>query len=75
MKNEVKFFEQSNIRSSFDEKQEKWYFSIIDIISILTVSNNPRRYWSDLKTKLTNDEALEQLYDKIVQLKIKLYFN
>ena len=71
MKNEVKIFEQSNIRSSFDEKQEKWYFSIIDIISILTDSNNPRRYWSDLKTKLTNDEGFEQLYDKIVQLKLE----
>ena len=71
MKNEVKIFEQSNIRSSFDEEQDKWYFSIIDIISILTDSNNPRRYWSDLKTKLTNDEGFAQLYDKIVQLKMK----
>ena len=71
MRNEIKLFEQNNIRSSYDEKSEKWYFSIIDIISILTESNNPRRYWSDLKSKLTNDEGFEQLYDKIVQLKMK----
>lgn len=58
MKNEIKIFEQSNIRSSYDEQNEKWYFSIIDIISILTESKNPRRYWSDLKTKLSEEEGL-----------------
>ena len=42
MKNEIKIFEQSNIRSSYDEQNEKWYFSIIDIISILTESKNPQ---------------------------------
>lgn len=71
MKNEVKIFEQNNIRSSYDEEKEKWYFSIIDIILVLTDSKNPRRYWSDLKIKLTNDEGFSQLYEKIVQLKLK----
>lgn len=71
MKNEVKIFEQSNIRSSYDEEKEKWYFSIIDIVLVLTDSKNPRRYWSDLKIKLTNDEGFSQLYEKIVQLKLK----
>ena len=70
MKNEIKIFEQSNIRSSYDEQNEKWYFSIIDIISILTESKNPRRYWSDLKTKLSEEEGFSQLYEKIVQLKL-----
>ena len=70
MKNEIKIFEQSNIRSSYDEQNEKWYFSIIDIISILTESKNPRRYWSDLKTKLSVEEGFSQLYEKIVQLKL-----
>ena len=64
MKNEIKIFEQSNIRSSYDEQNEKWYFSIIDIISILTESKNPRRYWSDLKTKLSEEEGFSQLYEK-----------
>lgn len=71
MKNEVKIFEQNNIRSSYDEEKEKWYFSIIDIVLVLTDSKNPRRYWSDLKIKLTDDEGFIQLYEKIVQLKLE----
>lgn len=70
MKNEIKIFEQNNIRSSYDEQSEKWFFSIIDIISILTESKNPRRYWSDLKIKLSEEEGFSQLYEKIVQLKL-----
>lgn len=70
MKNELKIFEDSKIRSSYDEQKEVWYFSIIDIISILTDSKNPRRYWSDLKIKLADDEGFSQLYEKIVQLKM-----
>ena len=71
MKNEIKIFEQNNIRSTYDEENEKWYFSVIDIISILTESKNPRRYWSDLKTKLSEEEGFGQLYEKIVQLKLE----
>lgn len=71
MKNEIKIFEESNIRSSYDEKNEKWFFSIIDIIAVLTDSKNPRRYWSDLKIKLSDAEGFSQLYEKIVQLKIE----
>lgn len=70
MKNELKVFEDNNIRSSYDEKKEKWYFSIIDIVAILTESKNPRRYWSDLKSKLSDEEGFSQLYEKIVQLKM-----
>src|ERR1700730_14800220 len=49
---------------------DEWHFSIIDIIEILTESSNPRRYWSDLKRNLTENEGVNQLYDKIVQLKL-----
>lgn len=70
MKNEIKIFEESNIRSSYDEQNEKWFFSIIDIIAVLTDSKNPRRYWSDLKIKLSDEEGFSQLYEKIVQLKL-----
>lgn len=49
-------------------ENETWYFSIVDVISILTDSNEPRRYWSDLKIKLKNEG--NELYDKIVQLKM-----
>ncbi|WP_246566725.1 hypothetical protein [Tissierella simiarum] len=45
-------------------ENETWYFSIVDVISILTDSNEPRRYWSDLKIKLKNEG--NELYDKIV---------
>ncbi len=72
MKNEtsIKLFESKKIRVHWDNESEKWYFSVIDIIETLTVSNNPRRYWSDLKRKLTK-EGFNQLYEIIVQLKLK----
>lgn len=70
MRSELQMFEDKKIRSSWDEKAEKWYFSVIDIVEILTESKNPRRYWSDLKSKLKEDEGFTQLYEKIVQLKL-----
>ncbi len=70
MAEDLKLFEKRNVRSYYEEKSEKWYFSIIDIILILTESKNPRRYWSDLKIKLAEDEGFSQLYEKIVQLKL-----
>jgi len=66
----IKLFEDKKIRSLYDENQEKWYFSVIDIIELLTDSKNSRRYWSDLKIKLKEDEGFSQLYEKIVQLKL-----
>ena len=50
---------------------DEWYFSITDIIEVLTESANPRRYWSDLKSKISNLEGFNQLYEKIVQLKLE----
>ena len=70
MKNEVKLFEQQKVRTHWDEKDEKWYFSVVDVIQILTDSKNPRRYWSDLKRKL-QQEVFVQLYEFIVQLKLE----
>jgi len=61
-------FEDRKIRRIFHN--DEWYFSIIDIIAILTNSSNPRRYWSDLKIQLSNNEGFNQLYEKIVQLKL-----
>ena len=65
----IKLFEQKQVRSHWDEENEKWYLSVIDIIEILTGSTIPKRYWSDLKKKLTNEGS--QLYEKIVQLKFE----
>lgn len=71
MSNDIKLFEGNRIRSSWDNEKEEWYFSIIDILSVLTGSNNPRRYWSDLKRKMKDEEGADQLYENIVQLKLK----
>jgi hypothetical protein len=67
----LKLFEGKKIRHIYDEEAEIYYFSVVDIVAILTESNNPRRYWSDLKIKLKEDEGFEQLYEKIVQLKLQ----
>ncbi len=66
----IKLFESKKVRTHWDEEKELWFFSIIDVIEILTDSNNPRRYWSDLKRKL-EEEGFGQLYDIIVQLKLE----
>jgi hypothetical protein len=67
--NAIKIFEDKKVRTVWDSIQEKWYFSVIDIIEILTNSNRPRKYWSDLKNKLLKEGS--QLSEKIGQLKIK----
>ena len=66
----IKLFESKQVRSLWNESEQKWYFSVIDVIEILTKSNNPRRYWSDLKIKLQK-EGFTQLYEIIVQLKLE----
>ena len=66
--NAIKIFEEKKVRTVWDSDKEEWYFSIIDVIEVLTDSDNPRRYWSDLKRKLTKEGS--QLYAKIVQLKL-----
>ncbi|HIS07447.1 MAG TPA: Bro-N domain-containing protein [Candidatus Choladocola avistercoris] len=65
----IQLLEDKKIRTAWDEEQEEWYFSIVDVISVLTGTENPRRYWSDLKRKLKKEGAVE-LYEKIVQLKM-----
>lgn len=66
----IKLFESKEIRVSWDGENEKWYFSVVDIIESLTGSSNPRRYWSDLKRKLTK-EGFTKMYEIIVQLKLE----
>jgi len=64
----VKLFEQKQIRSAWKEEEEKWYFSIIDVIEVLTGTDRPRKYWSDLKAKLQKEGS--ELSEKIGQLKL-----
>lgn len=66
--NRIQLFENKKIRTAWDEENETWYFSIVDVISVLTDSSQSRRYWSDLKIKLKNEG--NETYDKIVQLKM-----
>lgn len=54
-KNDLKLFEEKKVRTVWDEEQEKWYFSIVDVIEVLTDSPRPRKYWNALKTKLKNE--------------------
>ena len=62
-------FEDKKIRRVFHEGA--WYFSIIDVVEVLTESPNPRRYWSNLKIQLADNEGFVQLYSKTVQLKLE----
>jgi hypothetical protein len=68
MENKIKLFETKRIRSIWNEEEEKWYFSVIDVIAVLTDSDRPRKYWNDLKTKLKKEGS--ELSEKIGHLKI-----
>ena len=66
--NHIALFEGNKVRRVWHD--EKWFFSVVDIVAILSESANPRRYWSDLKIKLAT-EGYSELYEKIVQLKLQ----
>ncbi|MCI5725634.1 MAG: hypothetical protein MR271_07215 [Fusobacterium sp.] len=66
MSNEIKIFENKEVRSIWDIEKEEWYFSVIDVVGVLTESSNPRRYWSDLKQKIKDEEGGIEVYEKIV---------
>lgn len=66
---ELEFFFDEKVRKVWHKQEEQWYFSIVDVCEVLTGSNEPRRYWSDLKIKLKNEGS--QLYENIVQLKMR----
>ncbi len=55
----IKIFEQKQVRTHWDEEQEKWYFSVIDVIEILTDSINPRDYWFKMKIRVKTEDGLE----------------
>lgn len=63
-------FDGQAIRRVYDEATETWWFSVIDIVQVLTGSTNANRYWSDLKRKLAQEAGSEQPYEKIVRLKL-----
>ena len=65
----IQLFEDQQIRTAWDAQKEEWLFSVVDVCEVLSGTENPRRYWSDLKRKLKAEGAVE-VYEKIVQLKM-----
>ena len=66
--NAIKIFNDKKVRVLWDEENEKWYFSVVDVVEILTGSERPRKYWADLKKKLYLEGS--ELSEKIGQLKM-----
>jgi len=67
-KDAIKIFEDKQVRTIWDNDQEKWFFSVIDVIAVLINNDRPRKYWSDLKNKLKKEGS--QLSEEIGQLKL-----
>jgi hypothetical protein len=67
--NSIILFNQKQVRRIWDNEKELWYFSIVDIIEILTESPRPRKYWNALKTKLVSEGS--ELSQKLGQLKMQ----
>lgn len=68
-KESIRLFEERKVRAIWDDEQEEWYFSIVDVISILTDSPNPRKYWSVLKTRMKREGS--ELTTNCSQLKMQ----
>jgi len=64
----IKLFETKRVRTAWNEDEEEWYFSVVDVIEILTESPRPRKYWNALKTKLENEGS--ELSHNLGQLKL-----
>ena len=67
-KNAIQLFEDKKVRCIWDADEEKWFFSIIDVIEVLTGSDRPRKYWNDLKNRLKKEGS--ELSENIGQLKM-----
>jgi len=67
--NAIQIFEEKKVRALWDDEQEKWYFSIVDVVEVLTGTERPRKYWADLKNKLKKEGS--ELSDNIGQLKMQ----
>lgn len=65
---QIKLFENKKVRTLWDKETEEWYFSVVDVVGVLTDSERPRQYWNDLKKKLIAEGS--ELSEKIVQLKM-----
>ncbi len=66
---QLQVFSDQRIRTVWDSEKEEWYFSVVDVVGVLTDSDNPRRYLSDLKRKLKKEGS--EVYENIVQLELQ----
>lgn len=66
---QIALFKGKEVRQVFHDNE--WFFSIVDVIEAVTETDRPRQYWADLKSKMSADEGFAELYDQIVQLKMK----
>ncbi len=69
LQDKIQLFQERKVRTLWDDEQEKWFFSIVDVIEILTDTDRPRKYWGDLKKKLKIEGS--ELSEKIGQLKMR----
>ena len=69
MENKIKVFENRQVRTLWNAEEEEWYFSVIDVVAVLTNSTNPRKYWSVLKTRLKAEGS--ELATNCSQLKMQ----
>jgi len=56
---EIKLFDEQKIRTVWDETSEEWYFSVIDVVEILTESTNPRDYWFKMKQRVNLEDGID----------------
>ena len=68
-KESIKLFEEKKVRTAWNENEEEWYFSVVDVIEVLTDSPRPRKYWNALKTKLKTEGS--ELSQNLGQLKLQ----
>ncbi len=66
--NQIQLFEGQQVRYVWDSEKEKYFFSVVDVIQVLTETDRPRKYWSDLKHKLESEGS--EVSEKIGQLKL-----
>ena len=75
----IKLFQNQEVRLKWDDEIEEYYFSVVDVVGILTESKNPRKYWSVLKTRLNKEgvevaticSQLKMIHAEISKLKIR----
>lgn len=69
MKNQIQLFEEKKVRTAWDEESEEWYFSVVDVVGVLTDSPNPNNYWKVLKSRLKKEGS--ELVTNCNQLKMQ----